>query len=534
MDDQYSYSDRMESEPTKTKRQRKFNREFQKNEVIRFLVRKEPLGYIEEPLLLDELFEEGEVEGYSAFLYKAKDDREYDEGFGPSILVKLGVDETVWKRSRNKWNPFEKIRTIANPNETDFAVVWDRNKLNSYYVTERMYYYLDKEKHREKYTDVRAKLYITRLHQKGDRIFLLQFIGERLSDEEQEAQKRMQKQKEEKKARQIEQKKKDKFKEATSFTPSVGSTPAGTNAPSLGGFDINRLISPYQQPIAPANVRGTYPPWPLNNPGKHEFEIKVPTPIKAQTQGPVPAGQQLPNFSQFTSTVDQVAQMQQQQMVQQFQHQLHLSQPYQFPAQTPSYSQSTSPGSSAMYPSFNPSPPFLMPQPSAAPQLPPITTTPFNMIGNSQFRPPSWPTYGVVTTPAGSFLSPYQVPAPQNSLKRRSADIDSPRTRDTATPTDLSSPSSPSTYDYDAPPLKRRSIEPPQENRRPASWSSSSTTSSAPSYFPNLPPLASTSTAMQIESSSNPSMHHIPSMPVQFPQGFVFKPDQFPQYQHQQ
>lgn len=72
----------------------------------------------------------------------------------------------------------------------------------------------------------RAKLYITRLHQKGDRIFLLQFIGERLSDEEQEQQKRMQKQKEEKKARQIEQKKKDKFKEATSFTSTgVGSSP---------------------------------------------------------------------------------------------------------------------------------------------------------------------------------------------------------------------------------------------------------------------------------------------------------------------
>lgn len=42
----------MESEPTKAKRQRKFNREFQKNEVIRFLVRKEPLDYIEEPLIL--------------------------------------------------------------------------------------------------------------------------------------------------------------------------------------------------------------------------------------------------------------------------------------------------------------------------------------------------------------------------------------------------------------------------------------------------------------------------------------------------
>lgn len=282
-------------------------------------------------------------------------------------------------------------------------------------------------------------------------------------------------------------------------------------------------------------MRGTYPPWPLNNPGKHEFEVKVPTPIKAHNQGPTSAGQQLPNFSQFTSTVDQVAQMQQQQqMVQQFQQQLHLSQPYQFPSPSPSYSQGANPGSAGMYPPFNPSPPFLMPQPSnTAPQLPPITTTPFNMMGSSQFRPPSWPTYGVMTTPAGSFLSPYQVPGPQNSLKRRSADIDSPRSRDTATPTDLSSPSSPSTYDYEAPPLKRRSIEPPQEQRRPASWSSSTTTS-APSYFPNLPPLAGTSSAMQVDTSSSSSMHHhLPSMPVQFPQGFVFKPDQMHQYHPQ-
>jgi len=75
--------------------------------------------------------------------------------------------------------------------------------------------------------NIRAKLYITRLHQKGDRIFLLQFIGERLSEEEQDQQKRMQKQKEEKKARQVEQKKRDKFKEPGSFTPTsgLGSTP---------------------------------------------------------------------------------------------------------------------------------------------------------------------------------------------------------------------------------------------------------------------------------------------------------------------
>jgi len=41
--------------------------------------------------------------------------------------------------------------------------------MTSYYVTERMYYYLDRDKHREKYNNIRAKLYITRLHQVRDK-----------------------------------------------------------------------------------------------------------------------------------------------------------------------------------------------------------------------------------------------------------------------------------------------------------------------------------------------------------------------------
>jgi hypothetical protein len=140
-----------------------------------------------------------------------KDAREYEEGFGPSVNVRVGADDTIWKRSRfashpipeyanvyrnfswdnvfpsfpafhvysppicslipdcsNKWNPFEKIKTLDDADsETAFTVMWDRNHSNSFYVTERMYYYLDREKHKDKYKTIRAKLYITRLHQKG-------------------------------------------------------------------------------------------------------------------------------------------------------------------------------------------------------------------------------------------------------------------------------------------------------------------------------------------------------------------------------
>jgi hypothetical protein len=39
-----------ETETLKVKRQRKYNRDFQKNEVIRYLVKKEPLMFKEEPL----------------------------------------------------------------------------------------------------------------------------------------------------------------------------------------------------------------------------------------------------------------------------------------------------------------------------------------------------------------------------------------------------------------------------------------------------------------------------------------------------
>jgi DNA-directed RNA polymerase subunit N (RpoN/RPB10) len=97
--------------------------------------------------------------GYSAFLYRPRDVREYEEGFGPSVSVRVGDDDTVWKRSRNKWNPFEKIRTIEGVQDSNFSIMWDRTRANSYYVTERMYYYLDKEKHKEKFSGMRGKLY---------------------------------------------------------------------------------------------------------------------------------------------------------------------------------------------------------------------------------------------------------------------------------------------------------------------------------------------------------------------------------------
>jgi len=80
----------------------------------------------------------------------------------PQLVVKTNV------LCSNKWNPFERIKTLDGlSNEQGFTIMWDRSKSNSYYVTERMYYYLDKDKHREKYKSIRAKLYITRLHQLG-------------------------------------------------------------------------------------------------------------------------------------------------------------------------------------------------------------------------------------------------------------------------------------------------------------------------------------------------------------------------------
>jgi hypothetical protein len=117
-------------------------------------------------------------------LYQAEE-HEYEEGFGPSVNVRIGNDETTWKRSRNKWNPFEKIKTVPGmENGNDFKVVWDRAHSNSFYVTERMYYYLDREKHRDKFRSLRAKLYITRLLQRAGQSFLLQFIIERAQEEE--------------------------------------------------------------------------------------------------------------------------------------------------------------------------------------------------------------------------------------------------------------------------------------------------------------------------------------------------------------
>jgi hypothetical protein len=121
-----------------------------------------------------------------AFLYKAEE-HEYEEGFGPSVTVRVGNDETTWKRSRNKWNPFEKIKTLPGADSAnDFKVIWDRAHVNSFYVTERMYYYLDRDKHRDKFRNLRAKLYITRLQQRAGQTFLLQFIMDKIAEEEPE------------------------------------------------------------------------------------------------------------------------------------------------------------------------------------------------------------------------------------------------------------------------------------------------------------------------------------------------------------
>jgi len=113
------------------------------------------------------------------------------EGFGPSVNIRIENEDTTWKRSRNKWNSFDKIRTSSQVNNDNFEILWDQGGMNSYYVLERMYYYLDKEKHKNKYNSIRAKLYITRVHQHKDWIFLLQFITEHLTVEEQESSKRL-------------------------------------------------------------------------------------------------------------------------------------------------------------------------------------------------------------------------------------------------------------------------------------------------------------------------------------------------------
>jgi hypothetical protein len=280
-----------ETDALKLKRQRKYNREFQKNEVIRYLVKKEPLAFKEEPLQIDDLFASEAEEAYAAFLYRVKEQKEYDEGFGPSVVVKVGNEETIWKRSRNKWNPFEKIRTIPSVPQGDFTIVWDRNKLNAYYVTERMYYYLDREKHKNKFSSIRAKLYITRVHQKEEQVFLLQFIMERLSDEEQEQQKKLQKQKEDKRVRNFEQKRVNAPQDTVSSEFSVQSqdTPSSSSASSTSYATIvpNTPLIDHSFPLTSLaallqpGYRGSYPPQP-----KPYFEVKVPRPLKAQPNGP--------------------------------------------------------------------------------------------------------------------------------------------------------------------------------------------------------------------------------------------------------
>eukprot|EP01122_Echinamoeba_exundans_P004137 TRINITY_DN14150_c0_g1_i1.p1 TRINITY_DN14150_c0_g1~~TRINITY_DN14150_c0_g1_i1.p1 ORF type:complete len:477 (-),score=119.16 TRINITY_DN14150_c0_g1_i1:113-1489(-) len=173
---------------TPVSRRTAFTKDFQRNSVVDFLILNKPLEIIQAPLCIPADLLDPTSEGYSAFLYRPRDVREYEEGFGPSVSVRVGDDDTVWKRSRNKWNPFEKIRTIEGVQDSNFSIMWDRTRANSYYVTERMYYYLDKEKHKEKFSGMRGKLYITRMLQKSptDCIFLLQFIVELLSDDQME------------------------------------------------------------------------------------------------------------------------------------------------------------------------------------------------------------------------------------------------------------------------------------------------------------------------------------------------------------
>lgn len=179
----------VESSDLTSRRQRKYNREFQKSEVVKYLVKKEPLDETTTPLSIEAQFLENDSdEGYIVYIYRANG-REYEEGFGPSVSVLVDGIETAWKRSRNKWNPFEKIKTVPGmEDEDDFTVVRDKSKHTSYYLTERMYYYLDREKYKDKYRTIRAKLYITRVKRKGDPLFLLQFIMERLTEEEIECQ----------------------------------------------------------------------------------------------------------------------------------------------------------------------------------------------------------------------------------------------------------------------------------------------------------------------------------------------------------
>jgi len=150
-------------------------------------------SYIDKPIIVPQsLFcpPYGE-ECYMCFVYKVKDLKEYTEGFGPSVNIRIDNEDTTWKRSRNKWNSFDKIRTSTQINNDNFEILWDQSGMNSYYVLERMYYYLDKEKHKNKFNSIRAKLYITRVHQHKDWIFLLQFITEHLTIEEQESSKRL-------------------------------------------------------------------------------------------------------------------------------------------------------------------------------------------------------------------------------------------------------------------------------------------------------------------------------------------------------
>jgi len=177
---------------SKAKTKKIYNREFQKNEVLKYLIIQEDCKWIDKPLIIPEQVFSPSYDGeecYLNYLYRVKDYKEYIEGFGPSVTVRINNEKTVWKRSRNKWNSFDKIISFFNNDK--FDLYSDETGPNSYYVIERMYYYLDKEKHKDKFNSIRAKLYITRVNQKKDWIFLLQFITEYITLEDQENNRRL-------------------------------------------------------------------------------------------------------------------------------------------------------------------------------------------------------------------------------------------------------------------------------------------------------------------------------------------------------
>eukprot|EP01127_Copromyxa_protea_P013578 TRINITY_DN3679_c0_g1_i2.p1 TRINITY_DN3679_c0_g1~~TRINITY_DN3679_c0_g1_i2.p1 ORF type:complete len:426 (-),score=85.90 TRINITY_DN3679_c0_g1_i2:355-1632(-) len=285
-----------------------YNRSFQKKEVVKKLVKDEACAKIATPLEIPESFLSSDS-GYLCYIYDVVENKEYEEGFGPRVVVNIGSHETIWKRSRNKWNPFEKIRTVSKEteNSSNFKISWDKNGLNSYYVTERMYYYLDKDKHKEKFKSIRAKLYITRMHQEGAKRFLLQFIMDKMTEAEQEQQKRIQKLKEEKRLKKQQTVRKDTKPTNLGLMPSDYDQkyPDSDMDMRVAAFQTSPTWNKYPYPyLHDAGYRNTFPPanpHPAYSLGRHHSDysdasptppeygnygypmVHCPTPVKATT-----------------------------------------------------------------------------------------------------------------------------------------------------------------------------------------------------------------------------------------------------------